>query len=105
MSSMIGIKIAVGSFFPLLEEDTVAKKRLVLTTAHDVQTNVQIDVYKSSSMSMNDASYIGTLLVENISQKKKATPRSNLSSLMTLTANFRRPPTISISRTKKIRPC
>jgi hypothetical protein len=78
MSSMIGIKIADGSFFPILEEDKAAKKRLVLTTAHDVQTNVQIDVYKSSSMSMNDASYIGTLLVENILQKKKGDPSIEL---------------------------
>jgi hypothetical protein len=68
---MIGIKIADGAFYPILEENKVAKKRLILTTAHDTQTNVQIDVYKSSSMSMDGASYIGTLLVENIAQKKK----------------------------------
>jgi hypothetical protein len=71
---MIGIKIADGTFFPILEENKVAKKRLVLTTAHDSQTNVQIDVYKSRSMSMDDASYIGTLLVENITKKEKGNP-------------------------------
>jgi nucleoid-associated protein YgaU len=75
---MIGIKIADGAFFPILEENKAAKKRLVLTTAHDAQTNVQIDIYKSSSVSMNDAIYIGTLLVENITQKKKGGPSIEL---------------------------
>jgi hypothetical protein len=75
---MIGIKIADGAFFPILEENKVAKKRLILTTAHDAQTNVQIDVYKSSSVSMNNASYIGTLLVENITQKEKGDPSIEL---------------------------
>jgi hypothetical protein len=61
-----------------LEENKVAKKRLVLTTAHDAQTNVQIDIYKSSSMSMNNAIHIGTLLVENITQNKKGGPSIEL---------------------------
>ncbi|MDR0382771.1 MAG: Hsp70 family protein [Spirochaetaceae bacterium] len=78
MSSMIGIKIANGAFFPILEENKVAKKRLVLTTAHDAQTNVQIDIYKTSSMSMANAAYVGTLIVENIARKKEGSPSIEL---------------------------
>jgi hypothetical protein len=61
-----------------LEENKVAKKRLVLTTAHDAQTNVQIDIYKSSSASMNNAIHIGTLLVENITRNEKGGPSIEL---------------------------
>ncbi|MDR0685647.1 MAG: LysM peptidoglycan-binding domain-containing protein [Spirochaetaceae bacterium] len=78
MSSLIGIKVADGAFFPVLTEGTVARKRLVLTTAHDDQTSVQIDFYKASSISMNDASYIGTLLIEKIQKKNKGSPSIEL---------------------------
>lgn len=78
MSSMIGIKVADGAFFPVLTEGTVARKRLVLTTAHDAQTSVQVDFFRASSMSMRDASHIGTLLIENIQKKKKGGPSIEL---------------------------
>ena len=78
MSSMIGIKVADGAFFPVLTEGTAARKRLVLTTAHDAQTSVQIDFYRASSMSMHSASYIGTLLIENIQKKNKGSPSIEL---------------------------
>jgi hypothetical protein len=82
---MIGIKVADGAFFPVFTEDTFARKRLVLTTAHDAQTSVQIDFYRTSSMSVQDASYIGTLLIENIQKKKKRSPSIEL--LVSLDAN------------------
>jgi hypothetical protein len=71
MSSMIGIKVADGGFFPIVAENVNARKRLVLTTAHDAQSSVHIDFYKSSLHSMEDAVYIGTLLLENISKKEQ----------------------------------
>jgi LysM repeat protein len=74
MSSMIGIKVADGEFFPILADDVPAKKRLVLTTAHDEQTNVQIDFYKTSVLSLQEAAYIGTLLLENLGKKEKGEP-------------------------------
>ncbi|MDR2343918.1 MAG: LysM peptidoglycan-binding domain-containing protein [Spirochaetaceae bacterium] len=82
---MIGIKVADGAFFPVLMEDTVARKRLVLTTAHDAQTNVQIDFYRAFSASMHNASYLGTLLLENIQGKKEGEPSIEL--LISLDAN------------------
>jgi hypothetical protein len=75
---MIGIKVADGAFFPVLTEDTVARKRLVLTTAHDGQTSVQIDFYRTSSKYIHDAAYIGTLLIENIQKKTKGSPSIEL---------------------------
>ncbi len=62
----IGIKVADGSFYPILDEGVAQKKRLVLTTVKDNQESVQIDLYKGSGEAMEGAAYIGSLLVENI---------------------------------------
>ncbi|MDR3139144.1 MAG: LysM peptidoglycan-binding domain-containing protein [Treponema sp.] len=74
MASTIGIKIANGEFYPILEENSKTKKRLILTTVHDNQQSVQIDLYKSSAKTMTDAMYIGSLVVENIKNKTKGEP-------------------------------
>jgi nucleoid-associated protein YgaU len=66
MASTIGIKVADGEFYPIIEENSSAAKRLVLTTAHDNQKSVQIDVYSSSSKAMADALYVGSLVVEGL---------------------------------------
>jgi LysM repeat protein len=78
MATNIGIKIANGEFYPVLEEGVAAKKRLILTTVHDNQESVQIDLYKSASNSMADASYIGSLIVEHIAPKPKGEPSIEL---------------------------
>lgn len=63
----IGIKVADGSFYPILDEGIAHKKRLVLTTVKDNQESVQIDLYKGRGEEMADAAYVGSLLIENIS--------------------------------------
>ena len=42
----IGIKLADGSFYPILEEGNPDTKSLELTTVLDNQTTVQVDLYK-----------------------------------------------------------
>jgi len=74
MAGTIGIKIANGDFYPIIEENSSVKKRLVLTTVHDKQSNVQIDLFRSISKSMLDAQYIGSLVVEKINLKPKGEP-------------------------------
>ena len=78
MASSIGIKIANGEFYPVLEEGSTVKKRLVLTTVHDGQQSVQIDLYRSESRSMIDGAYIGSLVVENIADMPKGEPSIEL---------------------------
>ena len=78
MTSMIGIKIANGEFYPILTKNTVAGKRIVLTTANDGQKSVQIDLYKNDNKSLKSAVYIGTIVVENIKDKKKGEPSIQL---------------------------
>ena len=74
MAGNIGIKIANGKFYPLTEENLPAKKKLILTTVHDRQTSVQIDLFRSVSKTMLDAQYIGSMVVENIRSKPKGEP-------------------------------
>ncbi len=78
MAATIGIKIANGDFYSVLEESSSVKKRLVLTTVHDNQKNVQIDLYKSVIKTMADAIYIGSLVVENIKPRPKGEPSIEL---------------------------
>jgi hypothetical protein len=43
---MIGLKLANGRFFPVLEETDTGAKRVVLTTAHSNQSQVKVDLYR-----------------------------------------------------------
>jgi hypothetical protein len=75
---MIGIKVADGKFYPILSENESAKKRIVLTTARDGQESVQIDLYRTATASMQDADFVGSLLVENIARTNKGEPSIEL---------------------------
>jgi len=69
----IGIRLADGKFYPILEEGTVVRKRLIVTTVKDDQPSVQIDVYKSSGGVAADA-YVGSLIIENIPPRPSGEP-------------------------------
>jgi hypothetical protein len=74
MVSNIGIKIANGEFYPLIEENSLIKKKMILTTVYDNQSSVQIDLFRSLRNVMVDAQYIGSLVIENIKPKPKGEP-------------------------------
>jgi hypothetical protein len=78
MASTIGIKIANGEFYSIVEENSDARKRLILTTVHDGQKSMQIDLYKSYVRSMADALYIGSIVVEDIKPKARGEPSVEL---------------------------
>ena len=78
MASSIGIKIANGEFYPLIEENSSVRKKMILTTVHDNQPSTQIDLYRSNTQIMNDSQYIGSLVVENIRPKPKGEPNIEL---------------------------
>jgi hypothetical protein len=78
MASTIGIKIANGEFYSIIDENSSVKKRLILTTVHDNQASVQIDLYRSYARTMADAQYIGSLVVEDIKPKPKGDPSIEL---------------------------
>ncbi|MDR0447810.1 MAG: Hsp70 family protein [Treponema sp.] len=71
MTGSIGIKQANGEFYSILDLNSAVKRRLVLTTVHDDQKSVQIDLYSSLSKAMTDAMYIGSIVINKISAKTK----------------------------------
>jgi len=70
-TSQIGIKIADGTFYPILDEASREKKKLVVTTVRDNQEQVQIDLYRSSAESIEQGNYIGRLTIEDIPHSPK----------------------------------
>ena len=75
----IGIKLADGTFYPILEEGEAKTQKLDLTTVKDNQTKVQIDVYRSESGSMDDAEYVDTLEVTKLNPHPNGEPDLHLS--------------------------
>jgi hypothetical protein len=73
-SNNIGLKLADGEFYPVLEDGAAARKRLVVTTVQDGQPSVQIDLYRGHGPSVDGASYIGSLVVEGIPSMPKGEP-------------------------------
>lgn len=62
----IGLKLANGEFYPVLEDGAPARKRLVVTTVQDGQRSVQIDLYRGGGKTVHDAVYIGSIVIEEI---------------------------------------
>ena len=75
----IGIKLADGTFYPILEEGTPKQRMLDLTTAKDNQTKVQIDLYRSETGTMEDAEYVDTLEVTKLKPHPNGEPELHLS--------------------------
>jgi LysM repeat protein len=76
--STIGIKIADGSYYPVLEEGFTGTKRLTLTTVKDGQDRVQIDLYRGDGRRLDSAHYIGSLVIENIAPASQGDPEIEL---------------------------
>ncbi len=69
--AMIGIKIADGSFYPVLEEGVSGRKKLVLTTVQDSQSEVHIDLYRGNGGGIEAAEYLGRINLANVASKPK----------------------------------
>ncbi len=74
MSENIGLKLANGEFYPVLQTGIAARKRLVVTTVQDRQASVQIDLYRGSGPRTEGANYIGSLVIEGIPPSPKGEP-------------------------------
>jgi nucleoid-associated protein YgaU len=76
--SSIGIKIADGSYYPVLEKGFTGRKKLTVTTIKDNQEKVQIDLYRGNGEAVDQPSYIGSLIVENIPPAPQGEPEIEL---------------------------
>jgi hypothetical protein len=75
---MIGIKIADGTYIPILDEFEKDKKKVILTTVRDDQPSVQIDLYKGSGSGMEEPRYLDTLKIEKLGESLKGEPEIEL---------------------------
>lgn len=74
----IGIKLADGSFYPIIREGSEETKTLDVTTVKDNQTTVQIDLYSSESDSMADAQYVDSLEITHLNPHPNGEPNLHL---------------------------
>ncbi len=75
---MIGIKIADGTFYPILEESEKKKKKVILTTVKDDQATVQIDLYRGADAGMANPEYLGSMTIDRISPAPGGEPEIEL---------------------------
>jgi len=76
--STIGIKVADGSYYPVLEPEYSGTRKLILTTAKDNQQKVQVDLYRGSGATMSEARFIGSITIENIQPAAQGDPEIEL---------------------------
>jgi hypothetical protein len=76
--STIGIKVADGSYYPVLEHGFTGTKKLTLTTAKNNQGKVQIELYRGNGATLSEAHHIGTLTIDNIPPALKGEPEIEL---------------------------
>ncbi len=77
MAAKIGIKLADGTFLPIMDGDSSASETLELTTVRDNQRSVQINLFKKED-DASDPLYIGSLIVEDIQEKAAGDPTIEL---------------------------
>jgi hypothetical protein len=65
----IGIKLADGSFFPIIEDETRQRKRMVLTVARPGQTSAQIDLLRYDG---ETEQYVGCLVLDELAGEGSA---------------------------------
>jgi hypothetical protein len=66
MGKTIGIKLADGSFSPIIKSGAEGSKLLNLTTTRDDQTEVHIDLFSSDDTEMKEAEYVTTLQLDRL---------------------------------------
>lgn len=75
----IGIKVADGAFYPVLDPEAGQRKKMVLTTTHDYQEKVQIDFYLGEeNSSPEELISIGGMRMEKVEPEEQGRPEVTL---------------------------
>lgn len=75
----IGIKLADGSFFPVIGLDSGEHKKLVLTTSRDFQEKVKIDFFMGEEESSPEMLVpVGEMFMEDLESETQGTPEIKL---------------------------
>lgn len=75
----IGIKLANGDFYPVLQDNVPSEKTLTLTTAHNNQTTINVDLYRSEADNMEEAEYVDSLKITNLVAHPNGEPNLSFS--------------------------
>lgn len=88
--STIGIKLADGTYYPVVTEGEGNAKRLILTTVKDNQQSVQIDFYRGGEegKGIEEGNYLGSLLVEEVTASAQGGPEIELKMQLDEKGNF-----------------
>lgn len=73
-NSVIAVRIANGTFVPVLSSSSKKRRKLVVTTVRDQQSNVKIELFRGSTDAMADAEYIGSLVIDEIEPQESGAP-------------------------------
>ncbi len=73
-NSVIAIQVADGTFVPILSTANKSRRRLVVTTVRDGQTNLQVELFRASDESLADPQYVGSLMIQNIGEAPAGQP-------------------------------
>ena len=68
---LIGLKLADGTFYPVLNEGIPVKKHLKVTASSDNQTSMKIELFRASDESFADAEYIQTMVLDQMLPQRK----------------------------------
>ncbi len=68
--AIVGVRIADGSYVPVLDTSSKRRRRLVLTTVREGQTSVHVDLFKDVDESFENPQFLGNLAVENIAPQE-----------------------------------
>lgn len=67
--AFVGVRIADGSYVPVLDTSTNHRRRLVLTTVNEGQTSVHVDLYMDTDESFPNPQFIGNLVVDDLASQ------------------------------------
>ncbi|GMO58547.1 MAG: hypothetical protein Ta2A_04150 [Treponemataceae bacterium] len=81
--AFLGIKLADGTFYPIITESEQGTTKLDLTTVENGQTTVQVDLYRSPDCKKTE--FIDTLQLENLVPHKEG--EQDVSLMLTLSKN------------------
>ncbi len=74
----IGIRIANGTYFPILKEEERTKKKVVLSPVKENQKDVKIDIFRGDGDGMFNPVYVASLILNNITNDDEKVPEIEL---------------------------
>jgi len=66
----LGIKLADGTYFPIMEDGIKARKRLVLSAASSGSSQIKVEIFRGYGESLQNASAVGMIVLDPSEQEQ-----------------------------------